>query len=274
MKPRIVIRLFDRLSVRGGDQELLQRSSRNAKELFCYLIVGRRSSVPRESLAALIAGKLSAKKSKKALRQALWHLRHGLVIHGVKCVDRVLTFGDGWVQFTPDGNVRVDILEFEQAVDRSIGTEDGRSVDTKGLRDALEVYRGGLLQGWYQEWCLEERERLRQLYLRALDALIADCEFNHEVSAGVAYAGQALHADPARECTHRALMRLYRLAGDRASAIHQYQRCKEAHREELDVEPDGETRALEREIRAGKHPVAPAVRPPVPKWGSPRRNKF
>jgi len=276
VKSRIVIRLFDRLSVRCGDEDLLVHSSANAKELFCHLIVRRRSSVPRESLAALIAGKLSAEKSSKALRQALWQLREGLAAHGVPCVDRLLSFGDSWVQFTPDGSVWVDVEDFEQTVRRSIATDGRGPVDTKGLCVAVEIYRGALLQGWYQQWCLEERERLRQIYLSTLDALIAECESNRDVTAGIAFAVQALQTDPARECTHRALMRLYCLAGDRASAIHQFERCEEALRAELDMEPDAETRALVRDIRAGKHPVhAPEPRLQIKRLGqSGRRPKF
>jgi DNA-binding SARP family transcriptional activator len=252
MKPRIAVHLFDRLSVQCGSQELLLHASGNAKELLCYLIVNRRASVPRETLASLVAPSLPPEKSRKALRHALWQLRDGLSGDRCPCADRLLGFGEGWVQFTPDETVWLDVAEFERtAAASSVLGEGAATHDPKRLSKAVELYRGDFLQGWYQQWCLEERERLRQIYLETLDALVAHCEAVRDINAGVAYAIHALHADPARECTHRALMRLYRAAGDRSSALQQYERCVEAVRRELGMEPDDETRALEREIRTG-----------------------
>ena len=58
-----------------------------------------------------------------------------------------------------------------------------------------------------------------------------------------------LREDRARERTHRRLMRLYYLAGDRTGALRQYERCAAALRQELDVEPSRRTSELERRIR-------------------------
>ena len=37
------------------------------------------------------------------------------------------------------------------------------------------VYRGDLLEGCYQDWCLFERERLQNAYLAMLDKLMVRC---------------------------------------------------------------------------------------------------
>jgi DNA-binding SARP family transcriptional activator len=253
MKPRITIRLFGKFSIHCGQQALLLHSSANAKELFCYLALNRRTPVPRESLAALISRDVSSEKSRKALRQALWQLRADLSPPGISCADRTLKVEDGWVQFVADDCTWLDVAEFERSASgapsvANVATAPG---DVKRLSQAVELYQGEFLQGWYQEWCLEERERLRQIYLETLDSLVSHCESHRDINAGVAYAVRALHTDPARECTHRALMRLYCLAGDRASAAHQYERCVEALRTELGLEPDDETKELERQVRAG-----------------------
>jgi len=260
MKPKIAIRLFGRFSVHCGDRELLVHSSAKAKEILCYLTVNRHAPVPREALAGLISGDCPAERSRKYLRQALWQVRSDLSAGGITGGARILNIGDGWAQLVTDEHVWIDVAEFERAA-RMPG-DSGRSLrarDVKLLRQAVELHRGELLQGWYQEWCLSERERLKQIYLEAIDELVLHFEAGRNVEAGVAYATLALRSDPARECTHRSLMRLYCLAGDRASAIHQYERCVDALRNELGMEPDDETRALEREIRAG-HPLV-AARP-------------
>lgn len=266
MKSKISIRLFGRFSVHCGDRELLVHSSAKAKEILCYLTVNRHAPVPREALASLISGDCPTERSRKYLRQALWQLRTDLSAGSTGCA-RILSVADGWAQLITDDHVWIDVAEFERAAKIPTDSDrSSRSRDIKALRQAVGLYRSELLQGWYQEWCLSERERLKQVYLEVLDELLVHCEASRNVEAGVAYATLALRSDPARECTHRALMRLYCLAGDRASALHQYERCFDALRHELRVEPDDETQALEREIRAG-HPLAAAK--PAPGQGTP-----
>jgi DNA-binding SARP family transcriptional activator len=254
MKPRISIRLFGKFSLRCQDRELLARASKAAREIFAYLVVHRGAPVSREVLAGLIAPTASRERSRKALRQSLWSLRLGLGESGAAEATRLVRVADGWLEL--DGaDAWLDVAEFEHvAVLRTTKERALPPPDTRRLAGAVELYRGDLLEGWYQDWCLEERERLRQIYLETLDALVAACESAQDVSAGVAYAIRALHADPARECTHRSLMRLYCLSGDRASAVRQYDRCVDALRSELGIEPDEQTRALDREIRAGRWP--------------------
>lgn len=242
MKPMITMRLFGKFSIHCEDQELLRRSSSKAKEVLCHLAANRRGPVRRESLACLLSHGASTERSRKAMRQALWQLRANLAEH--PGADRILRVEADWVQLVLDDRVWLDIAELER-------------VAAARPSEVVEIYRGEFLEGWFQPWCLEERERLRQIYLESLDALLAQCESDRDVKAGVAYAALALHTDSARECTHRSLMRLYCLAGDRASALRQYERCCSALRQELGIGPDDETKGLERAIRAGHAPDGP-----------------
>jgi hypothetical protein len=66
------------------------------------------------------------------------------------------------------------------------------------------------------------------------------------------YAAEILGYDRAQERTHQQLMRLYALAGDRVSALRQFDRCVAALREELDVSPSARTIALCEAIRADR----------------------
>jgi DNA-binding SARP family transcriptional activator len=257
MKPRIAIRLFGKLSVHCGDRELLLHTSSKAREILAYLALNPRAPVLRESLANLISEESSTERSRKALRQALWQLHEGLACRAVGARSPLLEVDKRWAQLARGEHVWVDVDEFERAARASGGSDAGLSKDAKALQCSVELYRGELLQGWNQQWCVAERERLKQIYLEAVDKLLTLFEADRNVEAGVAYATLALRADPARECTHRSLMRLYCLAGDRASALHQYERCCLALRQELGIEPDDETKELEQQVRAGNPLVSP-----------------
>jgi hypothetical protein len=76
------------------------------------------------------------------------------------------------------------------------------------------------------------------------------CEAHLDYETGILYGGRILRVDPAQERTHRRLMRLHYLSGDRTAALRQYQQCECALRENLNVKPARRTVALYEQIRA------------------------
>jgi DNA-binding SARP family transcriptional activator len=133
----------------------------------------------------------------------------------------------------------------------------------QALHSAAGLYHGDLLEGWYHDWCLYERERLQNLYLSILDKLADYSEACGEHEAGLAYGALSLRYDGARERTHRRLMRLHYLAGERTAALRQYDRCVEVLRSELAVAPAARTVALYEQIRDERY-ISPKRRPVRP----------
>ena len=131
-------------------------------------------------------------------------------------------------------------------------SQDGNSTPEKvvALRDAVSLYNDDLLPGYYQDWILFERERLQNMYLLMLDKLIVYLQFRGEYEVAQGYAATILRYDPARERTHRQLMHLYSLAGDRTSALRQYERCVQALKQELGVKPERKTVELYERIKS------------------------
>jgi DNA-binding SARP family transcriptional activator len=91
-----------------------------------------------------------------------------------------------------------------------------------------------------------------QIYLIMLDKMMGYSEARGQYEKGLAYGQRILRHDRARECTHRRLMRMYYLNGDRSTALRQYERCATALQEELDVGPSKRTTALYEQIRTDR----------------------
>ncbi|MEP6775084.1 MAG: bacterial transcriptional activator domain-containing protein, partial [Chloroflexota bacterium] len=64
------------------------------------------------------------------------------------------------------------------------------------------------------------------------------------------YGERVLLYDPGNERVYRKLMRVHYLNGDRAAAMQQYERCKAALHEELNIEPAIDTKLLYERIKA------------------------
>jgi len=156
------------------------------------------------------------------------------------------------IRINPAAELWLDVAEFERAFARAQNVP-GQALDipqVQGLRAAVELYRGDLLANCLRDWCLFHRERLQNLYLATLDKLMRYSEAHGEYDSGLLYGAYSLRCDKARERTHRHLMRLYQLAGDRTSALRQYDRCVEALSCELAVKPAASTIALYEQIRS------------------------
>ncbi len=255
--------LFGRFQVRVDDDPIPSLEARKVQELFCYMLLHRGRAHSREHLASLLWCDKPTPQARKYLRQALWQLQAGLESAGEQAVERKLVVEDDWVTMSRDSSFWVDAALFEQSYLLCKG-RPGRDLTpdmVQALQMAIQLYRGDLLEGWYQEWCLFERERYQGQYLVMLDKMLDYCEAACDYEGGLAYGERVLRCDRARERTHRRLMRLHWLLGDRTAALRQYDRCVAALAEELDVKPSARTLDLVQQIRADRPAESPPARP-------------
>jgi DNA-binding SARP family transcriptional activator len=94
-----------------------------------------------------------------------------------------------------------------------------------------------LLLGWYDDWVLVERERLRQLRLYALEQLSGWLLAAGDVARAAEAALDAVAVEPLRETAHAALIRAHLAQGNRAEATRQLQRLAELLDRELGEKP-------------------------------------
>lgn len=259
--------LFGRFQTEADGRLLLGLDGAKVQELYCFLLLHRDRSHSRASLASLLWGDLSETQSRQYLRKALWQL--GLALHGPACpLPDSLFVEPGWVRLALADDEWLDVAQFEQAYTRveDIPGQQLSPALAAELAAAVALYRGDLLEGWYQDWCVFERERLERMYLIMLEKLMLYCEGQEQYESGVAYGVAALRHDRARERTHRRLIRLHYLSGNRSEALRQYRRCAQALQEELGVGPARKTVQLYEQVMAeagldAPGPPAAAPRP-------------
>jgi len=256
--------LFGQFSAEVRGQPVPGFTSSKAQELFCYLLLHRERLHLREALAGLLWPETPPHQAKKYLRHTIWQLQVTLQMRGMENGARILKVEHDRVRLNPNGAVWVDVAEFEQSF---AWARDGHAdpPDAKAMRllkEAVELYRGDLLEGWYQDWCLYERERLQCAYIKMLEKLLSLCEAQGEYETAASYGARILAVDRTHERTHQRLMRLYYLGGDRASALHQFEHCVKALAEEMDVKPSQSTLALCDQIRSDR--LAPPAAAPTP----------
>lgn len=244
--------LFGRFQIWCGGKASVCIDNQKVQELLAYLLLFRDRAHPRETLANLLWDNGSTGQIKKYLRHTLWQLQVALNAQTESSNCHLLLVEPDWVQINTEADFWCDVVIFDQAFtlfqDVPGHALDDQSVE--GLQNAVHLYRGDLLAGWYQDWCLQERERLQSKYLAMLDKLITYCQAHQRYEEGLTYGSHILNYDQARERTHRQLMRLQYLSGDRTTALHQYERCVAILDEQLGVKPAKKTLALYEQIRS------------------------
>ena len=220
-------------------------TNRKGQALLAFLAVESDGQHSRESLATLLWGRTGDERARHNLRQSIARIR-------AEFGDIIVSSGDC---------IALDRSACDTDVDRFEMLAEKRDVDS--LAEAHSLYRGDLLDGAtpreeaYAEWLLVARQRLRQLACKTTDELADKLIEAEDLDAATRVLRTLLEMEPAHERAHRRLMELLTRANRRSDALRQYQQCVEALQRELGVEPDAETRALCRKLRAGEDTAGP-----------------
>lgn len=240
--------------------------SDKVRALLAYLVVEAGQPHRRDSLAALFWPEQTQEAALKNLRHVVYKLRQVLGDDGKEESPEQASYlivSTQTVQFNIDAEYLLDISEFNSLM-KACEKHRHRRIEVCGtcsarLRRAVELYRGDFLEGFgladsveFEEWMLLQREELHQRACTALGYLAAYAEAQGDDGAAIGYLRRKIDLEKWNEETHRQLMRLLWMAGQRSAAITQYRRCAKALSEELGIEPSADTQELFRRISAGE----------------------
>jgi DNA-binding SARP family transcriptional activator len=137
--------------------------------------------------------------------------------------------------------------------------------------DLAELCKGELLEGLdglsnaFDQWLLGERTRFNEKLRLLLETELKQAQgSNSDAYQRAEIARRLIAFEPTHEGASRILMRALADMGERAQAMREYARCRDALRQIVDVEPSAETYALYEAIRMfsgreEREPPAPAL---------------
>jgi DNA-binding SARP family transcriptional activator len=242
------IRLFGRFRV-VYDDGTEAKMTPTAQTLLAYLLV-QRAYCTRDVLACLCWGDQPDDQARSCLSTALWRLRRSLETDEVPHGTYLLTTTTGEVGFNWESRHWLDLSTFEHEVKRvlALPPEALDPSHASSLQNAQALCTGDLLEGFYDDWALRQRERVRAMYLDSLSRLMCYHHSRGAYEESIAAAQNILACDPLREEIHRELMRLYLKTGQRALAVRQFKICRDVLADELGIPPMEETEALHYQI--------------------------
>ena len=220
----VVLRLLDGFGVEAAGARVELPAS--AQRVVAFVALHE-----RPVLRSYVAGSLwldwPEARAAGNLRSALWRIQRQTPLL-IEADARML-------RLVPE--VRVDLREAEGLARRELDGEGVGGFEPRRL--AVD-----LLPDWYDDWVLIERERFRQLRLRALEALCERRAREGRLGEALEAGLLALAGEPLRESAHRALVLVHLADGNAAEALRQYALCRTLLRDQLGLEPSERMREL------------------------------
>jgi DNA-binding SARP family transcriptional activator len=211
------------------DGSAVNLSSGRPLALLAYLLVTKKSHRREHLIDLLFDG---PDDPRAALRWTLTKIRKAIG-------DEYILSDREEISFNFESNFWLDVSAFEEG--------------------EIELFQGDFLEGLYlrnairfEEWLLFERQRIRGQYQAGMEKQLELHQRQGEYAAVVITAQQLLKLDNLREDWHRSLMEAYARLGKRATALDQFELCRQALRTEWDMDPAPETLALAEAIQNGR----------------------
>lgn len=200
------------------------------QRLLAYL--GLRRHATRAVLAGTLWPDATEERAHGSLRTTLWRLHR----------ERPPIVRSGGDTLSLEDTVHVDARALGESALRVV-----RSSGSLGGDSALDLlFSGDLLPGWYEDWVLFERERLRQLRLHALDSVAEHLAAQGQHALALEAALESVRMEPLRESAHRAVVSVHLAEHNVAEAVRHYKAFRTLLLAELGVEPSGQFFAMMR----------------------------
>jgi len=229
--------LGEQVMTTDGRAGLRAPSARSAA-LVAFLAAHAGSPQARQRIAGLFWPESADAQALTNLRRELHHLRQLLGSEP----SLVVTSRDLCWRDTATCRVDLRVFDLERtAALAAAAAGDDAEILARGTA-ALEVYKGDLLPGQYEDWLIEARSGLDRQCADLCDLLGAARARAGDLAGAAAAARRRIQLQPLEEAGYRALMLFQADLGDRAGAVSTYHHCASVLERELGVDPGPETR--------------------------------
>lgn len=248
------IRLLGNFEIHVDGTAIEKLSYEKGRALLAYL-AAQTGWHTREKLAGLLWPGLQREAARNNLRLVLLNLRRS--IQDSAGTNSIFRANRHALCIRPDALVWFDVARFAAAPTTCTSPTPHRCDECAAqMEQAVELYRGDFLEGFFlpgcsefEDWLLVRREEMRRHALDLLDRLANRFEQAGLHARALPHALRAVELDPWNEAGYRRTMRLYAALGQASAAVGQYEACRRALNDGMGTLPGEETRRLAELLR-------------------------
>ncbi|MBL7129112.1 MAG: tetratricopeptide repeat protein [Ignavibacteria bacterium] len=180
------------------------------KLIFAYIILNYKKNITKDSLIDLFYPESTPENADNIFHQTLSNIRAiikkeaGFCIPVLKSKKWTMLAAPSYISYqkqilslNPYYLYNVDVFDFENSYRKGVSLSENEREEH--LKNAVNLYKGNFLEGFYQSWCEEMRKTYEQQYESALKELIKLINKNFRYEDVVLYSEKLLKIDNLNE---------------------------------------------------------------------------
>lgn len=212
---------------------------RKVEGLFYYICVRKR--ITRDEAIGIFWADCDETSARKNLRDALYHIKK------IVGPDIISMDGNVFISLNPELHIKVDVDEARANI---LEHYDGEFMSFFYVKNCLE----------FENWMDDYRRELKEHYIKAAEHKAEQAIHDGDTSEALRYAGKLVEVLFLDESFYRKMLTFLMGEGEYSSAISLYQKFALALKQDLEEEPEAETKALMDKIlklrkKIAEHPV-------------------
>ncbi|MCI0550904.1 MAG: tetratricopeptide repeat protein, partial [Anaerolineae bacterium] len=228
------------VSVNGRAVNISDWRVQSARDLF-FFFLNKQEGMSKEQIGHELWPEIEDERVLKTrFKQDIYRLR--------KAVGRnVIVFEEENYRYNRDIDYEYDVDAFESYINRARHAQDAAE-QIGYYQKAIDLYGGHYLSDVNDDWVLIERERLKIVYISALEDLARLHLEANQLLECLEICKLAIAQDRYNETIYGLELRAYAAQGDRASVARRYAEYKEIMEQELGLIPSAEMERVYREL--------------------------
>ncbi len=252
------------LTTFGGTEILVRGNSigedlwvrKKSKLLLIYLLVNQGLRIQKDKVLGIFFSELSAESADNIFHQAITNIRNVLKpetplnFSGKKTGKKENTksdsapsfiiYEDKILQISTGFDYNIDVLEFNKLAARVSSPETGDNEKEDLAKQAIELYKGEFLPGYYDEWIEEMRSVLEHKFIETAEILLSILKKKNNYSELISYAEKLLLTDKLHEEAFYCLIYAYNAIGNETMAKKKFTQLLKNYEEEYGEKPPKE----------------------------------
>ena len=219
---------------------------KKSKMLLVYLLINQGVKIQKDKVLGLFFSELSANSAENVFHQAITNIRSAVKPEMVKPETEIkpvkeaavtkskasskkteniaelspsyIIYEDKILQMASGYDYKVDVIEFNKMVNIVKSSEIDENLKEKTAKEAIELYKGEFLPGYYDDWIEELRTVLEHKHIELCEELISILRQKNKLDEVIYYSEKLLQADALHEDAYIAAIDAYSRSGNQNMA--------------------------------------------------------
>ncbi|MFI5211899.1 MAG: BTAD domain-containing putative transcriptional regulator [Ignavibacteria bacterium] len=218
------------------------------KLILCYLLLDRNQQLSKDKIIDIFYPETSLDNADNLFHQSISNIRTALKPDGdgtenVKSKKegialQYIIYEGKTLKLNPDFSYYSDIEEFDSLLEKAFSKENN-SEKLRLLKEAVLLYKGEALEGYYEQWCENLRSEYRNKFIKVLEQLLRLLLEAGQYDDITIYGDKLLMTDNLNETAYSIQIESLVRAGNIITAKEKYQQMLGVYKTELGEKPSG-----------------------------------